>query len=79
MDGDIKPPLGVGPHWFVYKNRIEELNEAIARFLEYINKHQHAITVGRYYEAIEGWAKEIEHLARLEADLYNTRTPKERR
>ena len=24
----IKPPLGVSPHWFVYRQRIEELNKA---------------------------------------------------
>lgn len=72
----IKPPLGVSPHWFVYRQRIEELNKAIARYLEHIEKKQHTQELKQEYRAIAAWAKEIQHLALLEADLDNT--PKER-
>lgn len=69
MDEWIKPPIGVGPHWFVYRKRIEELNEAIGRYLEHIEKNHHAIYTKQAYECIAEWAKEIEVLALLEADL----------
>ena len=72
----LKPPLGVSPHWFVYRQRIEELNRAIARYLEHIEKKQHTQELKQEYGAIAEWAKEIQHLALLEADLYDT--PKER-
>lgn len=71
----IKPPLGVCPHWFVYRERIEELNKAIARYLEHIKKKQRTQELKEEYEAIALWAKEIRILALLEADLYGT--PKE--
>lgn len=64
-----KPPLGVSPHWFVYGKRIEELNEAISRYLEYIKDHQHTVEVTQSYKLIASWAREIESLALLEADL----------
>ena len=72
----IKPPLGVSPHWLVYRQRIEDLNEAIARYLEHIEKKHHIQELKQEYEAIAMWAKEIQYLALLEADLYGT--PKER-
>ena len=72
----IKPPIGVSPHWFVYRQRIDELNKAIARYLEHIEKKQHTAELKQEYEAIAEWAKEIQHLALLEADLCVT--PKER-
>lgn len=72
----IKPPLGVSPHWFVYRQRIEELNKAIARYLEHIEKKQHTQKLNQEYKAIAEWAKEIQCLALLEAVLYGT--PKER-
>ena len=72
----IKPPIGVSPHWFVYRQRIDELNKAIARYLEHIEKKQHTAELKQEYEAIAEWAKEIQHLALLEADLCGT--PKER-
>ena len=72
----IKPPIGVSPHWFVYRQRIDELNKAIARYLEHIEKKQHTAELKQEYEAIAEWAKEIQHLALLEADLNGT--PKER-
>ena len=72
----IKPPIGVSPHWFVYRQRIEELNGAITRYLEHIEKKQYTQDLKQEYEAIAEWAKEIQHLALLEADLYDT--PKER-
>lgn len=72
----IKPPLGVCPHWFVYRHRIEELNKAISRYLEHIEKKQYIEELKQYYEAIADWAKEIQYLALLEADLHGA--PKER-
>ena len=72
----IKPPLGVYPHWLVYRQRIDELNIAIARYLEHTKKVQHTAELRREYEAIAEWAKEIQYLALLEADLYGT--PNER-
>ena len=65
----IKPPLGVSPHWFVYRSRMEELNKSIERYLEYIKKHNHTMETKQYYECIAEWAKEIETLALLESDL----------
>ena len=65
----IKPPIGVSPHWFVYRTRIEELNKAIGRYLEHIEKN-HAITETKQdYELIAKWAKEIEALALIEARM----------
>lgn len=66
----IKPPLGVSPHWFVYLKRMKELNEAIGRFLEYIDTTT-MNTKGRadYYEAIAEWSVEITQLALLEVKL----------
>lgn len=64
-----KPPLGASPHWFVYRQRIKELNEAIGRHIEYIDQHQHIERISAYYGAIAQWAKEIEVLALLEVEL----------
>lgn len=64
-----KPPLGVSPHWFVYRQRIKELNEAIGRYLEYIEVNQHIKNLNPYYKAIAQWAKEIKCLAVLEAEM----------
>ena len=69
MELCIKPPLGVKPHWFVYRERIVELNEAINRQLEHISAHHHEIDVRENYKLIAKWAKEIQHLASLEAEL----------
>ena len=65
----IKPPLGVSPHWFVYRTRIKELNEAISRYLEYIEENQLIAETKQMYEQIAEWAKEIQALALLEARL----------
>ena len=64
-----KPPLGVSPHWFVYCQRIKDLSEAIGRHIEYINQHQHIKNHSAYYGAIAQWAREIEALALLEAEI----------
>jgi hypothetical protein len=64
-----KPPLGVSPHWFVYRQRIKELSDAIGRHIEYIEQHQHTKNHSAYYGAITQWAKEIEVLALLEAEI----------
>lgn len=65
----IKPPLGVSPSWFIHSKRITELNEAIGRYIEHIKSHQHIEQHSQYYKAIALWAKEIESLALLEAEL----------
>lgn len=65
----VKCPLGVSPHWFVYMQRMTELNNAIGRYLEYINERRHTIEARQSYELIAQWAKEIEKLAMLEAEL----------
>ena len=64
-----KPPLGVCPHWFVNPKRMAELNEAIGRFIEHIKSHQHIESHSQHYKAIALWAREIETLALLEAEL----------
>ena len=64
-----KIPLGVSPHWYVNSKRIEELNNAIGRFIEYIKTNQHTQEHVAYYKAIAMWAREIETLALLEAEL----------
>ena len=64
-----KPPLGVSPHWFVYRRRIEELHEAIGRYIKHIGEHQHIEQHDLYYKAIAMWAREIEVLTLLEAEL----------
>ncbi|MEA4933084.1 MAG: hypothetical protein VB071_05775 [Lawsonibacter sp.] len=51
-----KPPLGVAPHWFLYRVRMRDLTEAISRS-------------GPYYEAIEKWSEELKTLAELESIL----------
>lgn len=67
--GMTKPPLGVSPHWFMYRRRIEELHEAIGRYLEHIETHQHTEHHEQYYKLIALWAKEIELLALMEAEV----------
>ena len=64
-----KPPLVVSPHWFVCHQRIKELSDAIGRHIEYIEQHQHTANHSAYYGAIARWAKEIETLALLEAEI----------
>lgn len=64
-----KPPLGVSPHWFVNRKRIEELHEAIGRYIGHIGEHQHIEQHDQYYKAIAMWSREIETLALLEAEL----------
>lgn len=64
-----KPPLGVSPHWFVYLKRIKELYEAIGRYIEYIEQNRSIELHASHYEVIAEWAKEIEVLALLEAEI----------
>ena len=64
-----KPPLGVSPHWFVYRSRMKELNEAIARYLEYIENHCHIRDMAPYHKAVAIWSRELEQLALLEAEI----------
>lgn len=65
----IKPPLGVCPHWFVHPKRITELHGAIGRFIEHIESNRHIESHTEHYKAIALWAREIEVLALLEAEL----------
>ena len=67
---DKKPPLGVSPHWFVYLQRIREINEAIGRYIEHIESNQHIEYLSPYYKAIALWAHEMESLALLESELF---------
>ena len=64
-----KPPLGVSPHWFVYQQRMEELNDAIGRYLNHIKVNHSIENQFLHYGVIAKWAKEIETLALLEAEL----------
>ncbi len=73
MSTYTKPPLGVSPHGFVYRRRMQELNEAIGRYLDHIVRNGSCEYEAQKYEAIAGWAKEIEHLASLEANLERSR------
>ena len=68
-----KPPLGVSPHWFVYHQRMKELNDSIGNYLEYAHEHHCTIDTRPIYELIENWAKEIVWLASLEAELEKQR------
>ena len=64
-----KPPLGVKPHWIAYRDRIDELNQAISRYLQQIPTLQNITVKCAYYRQISQWAKEIEQLSKLEAEL----------
>lgn len=64
-----KPPLGVSPHWFVYSKRIHELHEAIGRYIEHVEEARHIENHSQHYKAIAQWAREIEVLALLEAEM----------
>jgi hypothetical protein len=69
MLNTIKPPLGVAPHWFVYNERMRELNEAVQRHLEHAAKYQAVEKQKERYQAIASWCDEIKALAMLEAKL----------
>lgn len=64
-----KPPLGVNPHWFFLRSRIKELNDAIDRFLNHIEKTEHIESQVEHYELIAKYAEEIKQLALTEAKL----------
>lgn len=66
-DMAIKPPIGVSPHWFVYRKRITELHEAIGRYITHIEQNRGIENHTQHYEAIAQWAEEIYTLALLEA------------
>lgn len=73
----IKPPLGVSPHWYVYNKRIEELNNAITRYTDFIMRYNDIKDGRDYYNAIAGWANEIKMLAEIEIQLLSTEKNKE--
>ena len=64
-----KPPIGVSPHWFVHHKRMEELNDAIGRYLAHIKSIHHMGYTKQCFEVIAQWAKELERLATLEMEL----------
>lgn len=64
-----KVPLGVAPHWFVYNKRIKDLNEAIARYIDFSMENSLTSDTAQYYELISKWATEIKELAETEAEL----------
>ena len=64
-----KPPLGVSPHWFVYVKRITELYEAIGRYIAHIEQNRHIENHTQHYKVIAQWAKEIEVLSLLLAEI----------
>lgn len=69
MSDNNKPPLGVSPHWFVFPERMGELNQAIERFLQYAREHRSAECTAQKYDCIALWAEELKALASLEAKL----------
>lgn len=64
-----KPPLGVGPHWFVYPKRIQDLAEAILRLIKYCIQFHGSRRTKEDYKKIAQWATEIARLAELVAEL----------
>ena len=64
-----KPPIGVPPHWLVYRKRMEELNDAIGRYLNHIKSIHNISYTKQCFELIAQWAKELERLATLEIEL----------
>lgn len=70
MNGYVKPPLGVSPHWYIHNKRITELSQGITRYSEFIAKNNCIIDAVDYYGIIEQWAKEIVMLAHTEKELH---------
>ena len=64
-----KVPIGVSPHWFVYNQRIKDLNEAIGRYVDFAMENNLTVDTAEYYELIAKWANEIEFIANAEANL----------
>ena len=69
MDKHIKPALGVEPWWFTQCKRIEKLNGAIDRYIRHIQEYIHHENHVENYKSIAKWAKEIELLALLLAEM----------
>ena len=72
MSEYIKPPLGVSPHWYVYNKRIEELSNAITRYMDFIMRYNNIKDGRDNYNAIAEWANEIKMLAEIEIQLIST-------
>lgn len=68
MPNELKPPLGVSPYWYVYQKRIAELHEAIGRYVEYVSTRK-AFGTASEYKLIAKWARELEVLSLLIAEL----------
>lgn len=64
-----KVPIGVSPHWFVYNERIKEINQALGRYIDFISENNAVVDTVEYYELIAKWANEIKLLAEAEANL----------
>ena len=56
-------------HWLVYRQRMQEVNKAIIRYIEPIAQNQHIENHSEYDGVIAQWAKEIEALELMKADL----------
>ena len=69
MSNNVKPPIGVSPHWYVHNKRIEELSKAITRYTTFIMEHGNTLDGADYYECIAKWADEIKMLSLIEIQL----------
>ena len=69
MSNNVKPPIGVSPHWYVHNKRIEELSKAITRYTTFIMEHSNTLDGADYYECIAKWADEIKMLSLIEIQL----------
>ena len=69
MSNNIKPPIGVSPHWYVYNKRIEELSKTITRYTTFIMEYNNILDGIDYYESIAKWADEIKMLSLIEIQL----------
>ena len=66
-----QPPIGAIPHWHKYHERIKELNGAITRYIEHLDKQSHSINTKdiETYELLHKWAFDLSELCKLEANL----------
>lgn len=70
MKGYVEWPIGVTPHNLEHTDRIQNLSEAILRYVLFIDSGN--ITLSERvecYRLISKWAKEIEALAEMEITM----------
>ena len=65
---NVKPPIGIAPHWYVNNERMRELCECIHRYLGYA-RAKNGEARKETYTAIAEWCEELKTLALLEARL----------